>query len=206
MIKDIPNNFFRNSSKLKTLEILNSFITLRKENFDGLLNLSLLKLDINIDRENVKDDIFDSLRSLQSLEISHKTLNNLSPRSFRNLMYLENIILFGDTSDTEFINLKSELLTNLTSMKSLNLKLDGLKDLSKDDFSENFGMLEKLSISGYQLKTFPLGIFNNLRNIRTLEITHTNLTSLPNYTFEKLKKLKNLDLSYNYLDELDMKV
>ena len=92
---DIPNNFFKYSSKLKMLEILNGHIKeLRKEVFYGLNNLLHLKLKIDFIESIEANFTFPGSTSLKNLEIFHYNLYILPPGSFKNLKNLENTIVF----------------------------------------------------------------------------------------------------------------
>ena len=219
-IDDIPDNFFKYSTKLKKLEILNSNLqTLKKEKFDGLINLSLLKLNFNFDAIDVEDNIFDSLTSLKLLEISYKTLINLPGGSLRNLTKLESVNIFFDNADLNAVsyynhyqltnssnNLKlpNKLFANFKSMKALSLKLIGSIELREDIFNYNFETLHNLSISGYEGVTLPEKIFDSTRNVKVLQITNNSLESLPSNIFKNLHKLEVLDLSCNKLTNLHL--
>ena len=205
----IPKNFFKYSSKLKTLDIDGYLSYVKKEDFDGLRNLTDLKLKLTSDRLGPISFeggfTFDRLMSLKSLTISHDTLNILPADSLSNLKNLKKIIVFCDDYKSNFtksFNLPKKLFASLISMKELSLEFFGSKELTEDIFADNFGMLEKLSISGYKESTLPENIFKNIPNITELRIVHNNLKSLPCYIFKNLKKLKILDLSYNKLTEL----
>ena len=217
-IYDIPNNFFKYSRKLKTLEILNSnFRELRREQFHGLANLTHLKLKINNIQFAEDSFTFEGLTSLKTLNISHYTLNILPPESFRNLINLETIIVFLNNAyefifydrsykiyTSKFINLPNKLFTNLKSMKELRIQSSAHWELPENIFVNNFGMLQNLSISGYKRDTLPENIFRNIPNITELRITNNFLTSLPSKIFENLEKLEFLDLSNNKLENLNM--
>ena len=215
--KDIPNNFFRFSSKLKTLDIFyGGKSKLRKEQFYGLNNLSHLKLNI-FDIYDVDEDFsFDGLTSLESLYISHQTLNKLPPLSLRNLLNLESIVVCcvdgtsysqwidNNVDDSKLVMLSEKLFANIRSLKALSIESIGTKDLPKNIFHNNFGTLENLSISEYLTDTLPQGIFNNVQNVTELRIINSNLKFLSFYIFINLKKLESLDLSNNKLTILDL--
>ena len=80
----LPINFFKYCGKLKKLEILNAYIQkLRKKQFDGLVNLTHLKLNVGFIMEVEDGFAFDSLTSLESLTITHQTLYILPADSFK---------------------------------------------------------------------------------------------------------------------------
>ena len=204
----LPNNYFRFSNKLKSLEIHGQINNLRKGDLDGLTNLVYLKLEsINI-KSIDRDFNFDNLIYLKTLSISHKILNNLPLESFRNITNLENITIFcgnynSDISnDYKFIILPNKLFTNLTSVKTLSLKSIESMELKEDVFADNFKMLEKLSISGCKRNTLPENIFNYTRNIKVLQITHNDLQYLPEKIIENMNKLEVLDLSCNKFNKM----
>ena len=208
------------------MEISDVFLNnlLRKGTFDSLKNLIFLKLKFynekDIKDDIFEDDIFDGLKSLLILEISHSILNMLPSASFRNLKKLKNINVSCDSylrsptdifsksydnkKSSKIIVLPNKLFANLKPIKSLSLESIGWKELTKNVFANNFEMLKRLSISGYQRDTLPEEIFNNTPNIKVLRIDHNNLFFLPSGIFRNLKKLEFLDLSYNKLFRIDL--
>ena len=200
----LPINFFRYTRKLKTLEILDSKVEkLGKELFHGLSNLSHLKLKIYLALSIDDGFTFEDLTSLKLLNISLYTLNILPPASFRNFINLENLIVHCNDyryTDKEII-LPNKLFVNI---KSLSLESVGSKELPKHIFEHNFGMIHKLSISGYEGDTLSDQIFKNTPNITELRITQNNIKSLPYYIFENLNKLEVLDLSCNKFYNLSL--
>ena len=211
-LTDIPVGFFKYSSNLNSLQIIETRLKiLKKEQFEGLENLSRLKLSISFEAK-INDDAFDRLKSLKSLEISYDNLKILPATSLNNLLNLETITVFNEdrffkgssTNESKFYELPNELFANFKSLKALNLKSVGSKELKKDIFNDNFGVLQNLSISGYYSTILPRGIFDNLRNLRELQIIQNDISSLRTDTFKNLEKLVTLDLSYNKLRILNM--
>ena len=219
--KKIPHNFFKYSSKLKTLEIKFNDSTIRPDTFNGLGNLTHLQLkmaNINYTKEDFQ---FDGFTSLKSLEIAHRTLNELPEWLFKSLINVETItVLFcflqanlipgvDDKQNYEIehskdVILPDDIFANLKSLKSLSLKSIEKKNLTENVFSKNFDMLQNLTIYKYHGTTLPEKIFFNTRNLKVLQITNNYLTSLPTDIFKNLKNLEFLDLSNNQFEKLDL--
>ena len=167
---------------------------------------------------NIEQEIFDNLISLKSLDINQNVLNDLPLKSFRNLTnfktisvslndyvrFYENSNSLPESNNGKLFNLPNKLFANLKSLKTINLKFNNSMELTNNTFGHNFGKIQNLSISGYQLETLPSGIFDKTQNIKVLQISHNHLTSLPPNIFENLLKLEVLDLSFNKFQELGL--
>ncbi|XP_078384781.1 uncharacterized protein LOC144667257 [Oculina patagonica] len=57
-------------------------------------------------------------------------------------------------------------------------------------------------VSSSQLSTLPVGVFSNLTNLRTLNLTSNNVQSLQDDVFSNLASLITLDLSLNNIQNL----
>ena len=197
----IPMNFFGYSDKLKTFDIAESSIKkLRKRDFNGLTNLSLLKLRVGRGMDPaeliIEDGAFENLTSLKSLDITLSILKKAPLELFKNLKNLETFRISCKDSTKMIISLPEKLFTNQKSLKTLNIEAIGSNQLPNNVF-ENLETLENLRISEYEGDALPREIFNNTRNIKVLQITNNNLEFLPSNIFKNLKKLEILDLSYN---------
>ncbi|XP_044004105.1 toll-like receptor 6 [Aphidius gifuensis] len=84
----------------------------------------------------------------------------------------------------------------------IDLSHRNLAVLPKDIFT-GFENLRYLHLSYNRLYYLHSGIFDNLSNLRTLNIDNNNLTALPTNIFTGLINLEKIFLSYNQLDYLE---
>ena len=206
----MSNNFkiskFMDDLKIKVDRLtIDDARSLAKYNLVGLDGLNYLTISLSRSTYiwDIEDDFtFDGLISLKLLNLSHDALNGLPSGSFKKLSNLENIHVHCKYQDGEPVILTNKLFKNLTSMKALAIESIGTKELTEDVFAKNFGMIQNLTISGYERDTLPVNIFNGTRNIKVLQITDNFLEYLPNNIFQNLRKLEVLDLSNNKLRKL----
>ena len=92
------------------------------------------------------------------------------------------------------------IFDELSSLEVLRLRIWGLPSASPpplypETLFDNLVNLKELDISGNRLASLPEGSFNDLRNLETLRLSRTRLTSLPIGAFDNLTELKTLDLT-----------
>ena len=125
---------------------------MRNDQYFGIKNAFLLKQRYS-GEASIGKDLFNALKSLKLFNISFKTLKNLPSWLFRSLMKLDRISLhldhddlknvWFDISDNEkLIRLPNKLFSKLKLLKILNLEIVGSKELTKDIWDDNLGMLE----------------------------------------------------------------
>ena len=85
---------------------------------------------------------------------------------------------------------------DLKGIVVLNLYNQNIADLKAGDF-DGLITLKTLYLSHNQLTVFPDGIFNPLIKLKTLALSHNHLTAVPDGGFEPLVSLNSLELDNN---------
>ncbi|XP_076114665.1 toll-like receptor 4 [Mytilus galloprovincialis] len=111
-------------------------------------------------------------------------------------------------------NILSQLigpLKNTKNLKYLNLSSNVCSNISTFFFSPDFNKLEELllgnNLLGLVLPSDTFGqIFQNLLNLKKLDLSENRISILPNQIFKSQRKLEILDLSSNFLEKIDFKL
>ena len=185
-VTTIPDNCFRNCSKLQKLYLSNNDLThLEDSALDGLPEMNLLDISLNrlvnitYDVAFVNPNVFKSVRKLKTLylqgniESSHISENgrffsNLPTNSFP---VLETLVLDG----TPFLTFSSNF-RHFTRLRRV-------------DFSE------KASVCN--INKLTKHTFENILKMRHLNLAFCNLSFIEAETFEGLRDLTYLNLSHN---------
>ncbi|CAC5392384.1 unnamed protein product [Mytilus coruscus] len=102
-------------------------------------------------------------------------------------------------------------LRNTKNLKYLNLSSNVCSNISTFFFSPDFNILEELllgnNLLGLVLPSDTHGhIFQNLLNLRKLDLSENRISLLPNLIFKSQRKLEILDLSSNFLEKIDFQL
>lgn len=145
---------------------------------------------------------FERLTELQSLKLAS---TNLSISYFNPFERLQNL-LFLDISQNNLVNVNftsfSKTLNKLIEFNAANCQISDASEILQY-FRPS---LEKLNLSGNFIGKLDQRPFEWLINLNELSLSNTNLTLFDEQFLEILKELKYLDLSYNKLEEIDLKL
>ena len=142
--------------------LLGDATEVRPGDFDGMRNLTSLRLDNN-ELRALPGGLFDNLTHLTYLDLSGNALTTLPAGIFDKLTHLTTLSLSGNALTT----LPAGLFDKLTNLTTLNL-------------------------SGNALTTLPAGLFDKLTNLTYLNLLANPLHSLPNNYFDNLTHLTTL--------------
>ena len=142
--------------------LLGDATELRAGDFDGMRNLTSLRLENN-ELSALPDGIFDKLTDLTYLNLSGNALTTLPAGLF-------------------------DKLTNLTT---LGIRSNALHALPAGIF-DKLTNLTTLNLSGNALTTLPAGLFDELTNLTYLNLLDNPLHSLPQGYFDNLTNLTTL--------------
>ena len=137
---------------------------LKPGDFDGLTNLTTLRLDGN-DLSSFPENIFDNLTNLTALNLA----------------------------DNQLSLLPAGLFDNLTDLTTLSLGGNALSSLPAGIFDQ-LTNLTTLTLYSNQLSSLPAGLFDNLTNLTLLNLLDNPLTQLPEGYFDNLTNLTTLHL------------
>ena len=198
--------------------------TIHVDAFDGLDDLTLLKLEHNY-IQVLEESVFADLSSLDNLNLKYNLLTSIHKDLFDGLDALKKIELldnrltelheetFDDVGDTltrltlgrnHLSHLPKELFEPLgESLDALHIEGNNIAGLDEDIF-EGLSDLREIYLNGNDLTELPADIFEPLdESLRTLNLSANDLGSLPADIFDGLSDLGSLNLSYTGLTELD---
>lgn len=150
---------------LKTMQIHHSNFD-DDSNFDKCCNRLKRLLLSNTTGFVLEESVFKKLTRLKELKLSHQNVDYLSEAVFKGLESLEELRI----SDVNFKKIGNNTFAYLTELEELYIELPNIEELAQDIFKP----LKKLKvlniISTKRLKSLPLGMFSNLKNLRQLEL------------------------------------
>lgn len=176
-LREIPNDFFHKSKKLKDIEITRTKLSIiKRDDFSSLENLQRLYLFGN-EIKNIESNSFDRLLNLKVIDLSKNRLKTLPSDLFRKLIELEKL----NISENDFDILPDDLL-NIKNSKLRRFRLN-----------HNRG----------KLQTLPNGFFASLRNLNYTELISNKFTKLPAKLFEgtSLTDLRATDNRLTFLPD-----
>ena len=159
--------------------------------FSGLTGLTRLTF-LNHDDSTLPEDIFDSLDSLETLDLSGSQLTTLSEDLFDGLDSLKNLRLGSNKLTT----LPEDIFDGLDSLESLVLMSNEITTLPEDVF-DGLSSLEWLSLFNNDLSSVPEGLFEGLSSLEHLELYENPFSTLPADLFDGLSNLEVLWLRFN---------
>ncbi|XP_034110226.1 chondroadherin-like [Drosophila albomicans] len=165
----------------------NKIAVLKSAHFAGLISLRHLYLGSN-DNMELRGHTFETLKQLETLDLSHIGLDILGPHLFGYKQEeTESIYYYLRMAHMRKLNLNGNKLQHLhlrtfaklSSLKELYLSNNALRFLSASvlDPIQN---LRKLDVSYNQLAEISSEVLNRLNNITDLHIDNNQLTFLPN--------------------------
>lgn len=220
----VPNYSFVYLNYLKILNLIDSNLLLIK-NFSliGLRNLNEINL-INVQIKQIESGTFFDLIRLNEIDLynffkeveilksqtfiglrikfldfSGMKVNQIEPETFKNLKDLQ----FLNLNKNNLKALENNSFLGLDSLKTLNLSSNQISRIETDTFI-GLERLEKLFLDNNKiLNQLQLGTFQNLPNLKELNLEKNNLNKIYTGTFSNLPKLLHLNLSLNNLTRLE---
>lgn len=143
--------------------------------------------------------LLSPLESLEHLDMGYSNLQRISRTTFLKMTSLKTLILSGNKLET----LESGLFQNLTHLSVLELNNCGLTRLNETVFHENYTYpdLEELRLSGNPLHVQPTGnlLPQQLSRLRSLDLSKCNIAYLPPNVFNNTRNITSLNLASNNL-------
>ncbi|KAG5667916.1 hypothetical protein PVAND_015881 [Polypedilum vanderplanki] len=161
IIHFLPINLKEAFPKIQTLKVFNSSLKeVKKENFEGFLNLTNLELNKNI-LEKLQSDTFESLIKLEKIVLSGNKIKYLHGSIFSKNLNLTEIVISNNQLET----LNDQTFKKLTKLKILDLSFNFIED-------------------------FNSGTFKDCKELKRFDFSHNNLKHSPDDIFKGLEKLK----------------
>ena len=207
----IRNGCFNNLFQLRSLNLglCDFFDSDNCSYFSDLKNLEILELTLS--KKLTNPNIFVGLSNLIELNFSYNAEFDLENISFEPLIKLQ--ILFITLN-----NVKSNFFKGLSNLKHLYIKSNiyngqlkqfrqpSLKFIEREAFN-GLEKLLKLDLSGNQLDRLESCIFENLSNLKELNLADSNqLKIIDNDAFKGLFSLEKLDLNGINFDLLNQSI
>ncbi len=209
------NFFLENNQKHTNLTMLeldfNKIESIQEKEFELYPNLECLNLNSN-PIKHIDEKAFENLNLLKSLKLSNTSIKHLNLA--KNLKELDisflnfSIFNFKNSNTLEWINLAEAQAENLSIGSFLNnftRHIDfSFIQLNLDDFKMlgNAGKcLETLKLRKTNLQQIDQINFDQLVNLKYLDLSLNNLTFVSAATFKFTPKLEHLNLSANRLHE-----
>lgn len=102
-------------------------------------------------------------------------------------------------SNCHLTKLNSEALTNLKTLKVLNLSTNKISDIIAQNF-ENLNTLEKLDLSKNQIGKLNVGVFHALVELKVLKLSDNKLVEIDSGVVSRNFKLNSISLQNNQLE------
>ncbi len=161
---------------------------LKPGDFDGLTNLTELRLDGN-ELSALPDGIFDNLRELTELKLFDNQLSALPSGVFDQLTKLTELSL----SNNQLSALPDGVFAQLTNLTVLTLNNNQVSALPSGVFDQ-LTKLTRLYLNSNQVSALPENIFDQLTDLTLLNLFDNPLTSLQKSDFDHLTNLEVLIL------------
>ena len=153
----------------------------------------LYKKGVLIDKIPISFSVFELLNAgLLDVKISNASKDGV--------LDLSSLRIFG-------LDGLSDLLDKIdVPVKSMDLSDNELSFISDTDFIFYFSRLETLILSNNSINELQPGSFDNLVNLKFIDLGQNYITNIPNFIFANCTKLINIDLSDNSLRRLNKDV
>ena len=223
-ITTLKQRMFHKMTKMINLTMSHGNITdIQKDTFHYKHNKQLhrLILDHN-DIDRIQNDLLKHQTKLVFLKLSHNSINQIGPHSFRDLKSLEALLLdhnrierihIGTFSKcgslknlslayNEIKDLSQVNLTGLRNLKFLDLSHNIIGKISKGDFADlakTAIQVEHLSLQGNRILTIDPASFDGMR-FTSIDLSMNKLSRVKN-VFTKHFDVKSVNLSHNQITE-----
>ncbi|KAK4873828.1 hypothetical protein RN001_013188 [Aquatica leii] len=211
-------NFFGNARNLEELYIIDKINGIEPNSFNGLTQLSYIKLYHN-QIKLIPENAFSNLLSYAKIDLQHNSIENIVYGSFGN-----SLINYINLSHNKLRNIQVDNV-NLPSLKKLSMKHNVISYIAVGAFHEN---LEYLNLAHNNLAQFKKGVLEPLRNLKelvlsynrfkvfaviyglprlkTLDLSHNEIVTISDSTFHHFQDLKNLKLNHNNITHLSYNI
>lgn len=193
-IAAIPDNAFSNLTSLVVLHLHNNKIKQIGDNcFAGLQNLETL--DLNFNNLKVFPKAISTLPKLKELGFHSNDIATIPEGAFHNNPLLRTIHLY----DNPLSFVGASAFQNLSELHSLMLRGAGMMH----DFPilTSTNNLESLTLSGTQISSIPTDLCEDLKLLRTLDLSYNKIQELP--SFQGCVRLQEINFQHNLIHQID---
>ncbi|KAM9409478.1 leucine-rich repeat-containing G-protein coupled receptor 4 [Pholidichthys leucotaenia] len=190
----IPDNAFVNLTSLVVLHLHNNRIKEIGDNcFAGLVNLETL--DLNFNNLMVFPKAIETLPKLKELGFHSNDIASIPEGAFRNNPLLRTIHLY----DNPLSFVGASAFQNLSDLHSLMLRgASKMQDFPILTLTNN---LESLTLSGTKISSIPPNLCENLKLLRTLDLSYNEIKHLP--SLQGCIRLQEISFQHNHIQQID---
>uniref|UniRef100_A0A8C8DP88 Leucine-rich repeat-containing G-protein coupled receptor 4 n=1 Tax=Oryzias sinensis TaxID=183150 RepID=A0A8C8DP88_9TELE len=174
-LKSVPSAALKNLQSLQSLRLdANHITTVPDESFQGLQQLRHLWLDDN-HLTQVPVGSLTHQANLQALTLALNRITYIPANAFANLTSL--VVLHLYDNPLSFVGITA--FQNLSELHSLILRgANKMRDFPVLTGTKN---LESLTLSGTKISSLPMDLCENLRLLRTLDLSYNEIEQLPSF-------------------------
>ncbi|CAK1544118.1 unnamed protein product [Leptosia nina] len=184
---------------------------------------NLTWLNIRCNSINISEQLFKPLERLETLEISHNQMTNMSSNLFSHLAFLRKLSLwqsnvtwfskdfFSGVNVLEELDLSSNGLNELPTLifkplkklRKLTLFSNKFSTLPQNLFSTNNNLETVIILNNdVKMKELPRTLFGNLQSLRHIYIQRCGIQVVPSDVFVNSSQITNISLAYNDIGSL----
>ncbi|XP_045887979.1 leucine-rich repeat-containing G-protein coupled receptor 4 isoform X1 [Micropterus dolomieu] len=190
----IPDNAFANLTSLVVLHLHNNRIKeIRDSCFAGLVNLETL--DLNFNNLMVFPKAIESLPKLKELGFHSNDIASIPEGAFHNNPLLRTIHLY----DNPLSFVGASAFQNLSDLHSLMLR--GASMMQDFPILTGTNNLESLTLSGTKISSIPADICEDLKLLRTLDLSYNEIKELP--SLQGCVRLQETSFQHNHIQQID---
>ncbi|XP_028034865.1 protein toll-like [Bombyx mandarina] len=198
----LPDDAFVDINKLTWLNIRSKTIYLSEELFKPLERLETLEISHN-HMTNITSNLFSHLSFLRKLSLWQSNVTWFSQDFFNGVDVLEEL----DLSSNGLNKLPATIFKPLKKLKKLTLFSNKFSSLPKNLFIGN-NELETVVIlnNDVKLRVLPERLFGNLPNLKQVYVQRSGIEVVPRDTFKNSPAITNISLAFNDLKRLPEEV
>jgi Leucine-rich repeat (LRR) protein len=196
---EIPLEIFATFGNLKTLKME----SVNLESINKLENCSNFERFVgSFNNLQVLDGSFRNCRKLLDIDLSFNQIDSIVGSPFKYLGKLERV----DLEFNRLAKIDSNAFKNCRSLLYLNLDHNRLEFIADDAFKDMIDLRELYLKANYRLTYLDPRSFQQLIHLEKLHLNANQIKNLENFTFENLKNLKEINLSQTPLTVLNEKI
>ncbi|XP_018617340.2 leucine-rich repeat-containing G-protein coupled receptor 4-like isoform X2 [Scleropages formosus] len=192
-ITSVPDHAFANLSSLVVLHLHNNRIReIGKNSFSGLDNLETL--DLNFNNLVTFPEAIEALPKLKELGFHSNGIAVIPERAFLRNTLLRTIHLYDNPLST----VGTTAFQNLSELHSLILR--GASKMETFPSLTGTVNLESLTLTGTKISAIPASLCEELRLLRTLDLSYNKIKELPR--FQGCFHLEEINLQHNRIQQI----
>ncbi|CEF66480.1 Leucine-rich repeat and Leucine-rich repeat, typical subtype and Leucine rich repeat 4-containing protein [Strongyloides ratti] len=190
------NDAFNDLQVLDSIFIENCNLEKIPTSISKLSGLKSLSLSDNKISNISKEDFSNNYMSLEYLNLAGNFISEMDKDSLSSLIRLETLKIGHHNHASKSL---MDEISKMENLKAIDFAaIDGLSTIN-DKFFKKLTNLEELSLAGCSLNSINKTTFQNLPNLRILDLRVNLIENVSTGAFEELKNLTHLSLAGNYL-------